>query len=305
MGKKSRCGRRAGRAWLLGLAALATLLAGCGIQVNSAPGALPSLDAAQQARDDAARSEASTARMASALSVKATRCAPCKAELDAVRDGSQERLRALGGLWSPWASPVPDGAETPAALADAPLTPERLAEAMARSAQRDLDAVARTDAMDSDTARALTASGAGRLLAARALARVYGAGAPASGAGALNLPSDSASLRASGELSRAVRTYDCAARALYAHRSDARAEALLERSTLLFGAGVKDSRVERCRLADAGADALARAVLSADVDVASSASPAVRRIGVALVREDVGAWADGWAAPALPGAVVR
>lgn len=346
--KRIGCGsrRRGGRA-LAAFAAVAlgaAALSGCGIHLNSTPGELPSLDAAQQARDDAARSESAVATMADMLATKATRCAPCRSQLAQVRLGSRERLRALGGLWSPWASPAPAGAQAPRIVADAPLAPTDLAVAMARDADRDLDAVAGIDPLDQDMARALAASAAGRLLAARGLARVYGVdltaavrradaasptpapswtrAASSAGSGAasptssdgvgseptggdLRVPADSASLQSSGELSSAVRVYDCAARALYALRATPRAESLLARSTRLLDAGVKDARVERCRLADRGAPAVASAVLDADVDVAASASPAVRGVGVQMLREDASAWDLSWKAPVLPGAQVR
>lgn len=245
--RRSRTLTRASLAVLVGAAAAGTLT-GCGVHLQAAPGALPSLTGTALARDTAVRSDAAAAAQARALSAKATSCAACQAGLTALAADSDARVQALGGLWEPWGGATPEGATPPEPVADAPMDPAVLASWLAATARRDLAAAEDTDVPGPD-ARTLAAVATGRLASAQALASAYGvaldAGAdrltaldarlsqamladgqgwrgwsfptedpPAVAPSSSPLPSDNAEAQESPELSEAVRVWDCVAQAL-------------------------------------------------------------------------------------------
>jgi hypothetical protein len=123
-------------------------------------------------RDAAARSETAAQARAKSLSAKATACESCRKVLDGIASDSTARLEALGGVWDPWNGATPEGAESPAAVADAPLEVGEFATWMALSARRDLVAAADADIAGPD-ARLLASAALGRLASAQHLADTY------------------------------------------------------------------------------------------------------------------------------------
>lgn len=163
---------RAGLAALTAVV-LALSLSGCDLRFESSPGSLPELSGIAAVRDMAARSESAAAARADSLSAKATACEECRKVLDTVSADSSARLEALGGLWDPWDGATPEGAEAPAAVADAPMQPQEFATWLALSATRDLRAVTDTDIEGAD-ARLVASAALGRLVSAHELAAAYG-----------------------------------------------------------------------------------------------------------------------------------
>jgi len=338
----------------------------------------------------AARSESAARARATSLSAKATTCEPCQKVLDGIASDSSARLEALGGVWDPWNGTVPEGAQAPAAVADAPVEVGEFATWMALSARRDL--VAATDAdIEGPDARLLASAALGRLASAQRLADTYdhdlaggmgkvsvldsrlaelldqsgtegggwgledlldgaqsgadllgggwaGTGSDWAGTGTDDgesgdsedatgsegdsdasgqqsgdtaAPALSQDVQESAELSAAVRTWDCVAQMLPRAQvvdqtiddASERADRLLARASAMLDAGVADTREERCRLSTSDAPTLDSLVLSADLDLFTSASEPVRRKGVDLVTDDLATWlASGDTIPGpLPG----
>ncbi len=158
----------------VGLVAVVGLLSGCNVHVATAPGSLPTLTGLARIRDVAARTDAAAASRAEELSAKATACEQCRSALDSLAADSTTRLTALGGLWDPWNGETPEGAESPAPVADAPVDPSTLAAWLAASATRDLEAVASDRDISGDEARGIAAVATGRLASAEKLAAAYG-----------------------------------------------------------------------------------------------------------------------------------
>jgi len=228
---------------------MTTGLGGCGVHLQAAPGALPTLSGTALLRDTAVRSDAAAASQARTLSDKATSCASCRDGLDALDQASQARVQALGGVWDPWQGAPPEGAAAPEPVTDAPMDPAALSSWLAATAQRDLSSAAQDADVPGADARTLAAVATGRLASAQLLADSYGitldAGSDrvadlqtrlhqatiAGGAGWTGwsftpddpptpdptpspLPSDNAEAQDSAELSQAVRVWDCVAQAL-------------------------------------------------------------------------------------------
>ncbi|MGO3796480.1 MAG: hypothetical protein ACTJGR_05095 [Pauljensenia sp.] len=162
------------RAALVGLVAVCTAasLTGCDLRFEASPGDLPELTGVAALRDAAARSETAAQARAKSLSAKATACESCREVLEGIASDSTARLEALGGVWDPWNGATPEGAESPAAVADAPLEVGEFATWMALSARRDL--LAATDAdIEGPDARLLASAALGRLASAQHLADTY------------------------------------------------------------------------------------------------------------------------------------
>ncbi|GEM_PF-227750 len=124
-------------------------------------------------------------------------------------------------------------------------------------------------------------------------------------------PALSQDVQESAELSAAVRTWDCVAQMLPRAQvvdqtiddASERADRLLARASAMLDASVADTREERCRLSTSDVPTLDSLVLSADLDLFTSASEPVRRKGVDLVTDDLATWlASGDTIPGpLPG----
>lgn len=164
---------------IAGLIAAVFLLVtvGIGLHVGSRDGSLPALDAAERARDAAARTEAAALTRASALIAGGDQdCDGCARAWQALASESEERLRALGGLWDPWAEvPVErrDGLEEPAPPAEAPQSGDVFVAWLRATATRDLTAAAREDT-PADLALSLASVAAGRLASAVRLETALG-----------------------------------------------------------------------------------------------------------------------------------
>ncbi|WP_152192891.1 ferritin family protein [Georgenia satyanarayanai] len=150
-------GRRALAAALLA----ALTLTGCGLRLETPPPEVPTADAVEQARQDAAVVAAQLRAAAGA----ATTGGEAGEVLAAVRAAAAEHHAALGGVWEPWpgagpeATAYPDGPATPAPTPAA--TPEQVLDLLEEGA-----AAARADALDHD-------GELGRLLAAVAISRTW------------------------------------------------------------------------------------------------------------------------------------
>ena len=380
------------RAALAGLVAVCTAvsLSGCGLRFEASPGALPELTGVAALRDMAARSESAARARATSLSAKATTCEPCQKVLDGIASDSSARLEALRGVWDPWNGTVPEGAQAPAAVADAPVEVGEFATWMALSARRDLVAAPDAD-IEGPDARLLASAALGRLASAQRLADTYdldlaggmgkvsvldsrlaelldqsgtegggwgledlldgaqsgadllgggwaGTGSDWAGTGTDDgesgdsedatgsegdsdasgqqsgdtaAPALSQDVQESAELSAAVRTWDCVAQMLPRAQvvdqtiddASERADRLLARASAMLDAGVADTREDRCRLSTSDVPTLDSLVLSADLDLFTSASEPVRRQGVDLVTDDLATWlASGDTIPGpLPG----
>lgn len=152
----------------------ATALGGCDLHLATSPGSLPTLEGTAALRDAAARTEDAAAERADSLARLATQCEECRAALTAVAKDSRTRLQALGGVWDPWGTTTPEGAESVDPVADAPMTPEVFVSWLAATAERDLRAVSTDTAVKADDARTLASAAVGRLRSAHTLASVYG-----------------------------------------------------------------------------------------------------------------------------------
>jgi len=108
--------RRAGA-----LAAAVAATAACGVRLGEgSPASLPTVPAQEAVRDALARQ---TTLIGSTADVVARSGGQQSAQADAIAVASRTQLEALGGVWDPWATPVPTTYETvspaPSAAADA------------------------------------------------------------------------------------------------------------------------------------------------------------------------------------------
>ncbi|MBD8060789.1 DUF4439 domain-containing protein [Oceanitalea stevensii] len=153
------CGRRA-----LGAALLAALtLTGCGVRLETPPPEVPTADAGEESRQDAALV---AAQLRDAAGAAATDDGADVGEvLTAVEEASAEHHEALGGVWEPWPGAGPDATaypEDPTAPAPAAAaTPQEVLELLEEGA-----ATAREDALAHD-------GELGQLLAAVAISRTW------------------------------------------------------------------------------------------------------------------------------------
>ncbi|MEE6272700.1 hypothetical protein V2J56_04975 [Georgenia sp. MJ206] len=92
-----------------------TLLAGCGVRLETPPPTIPSPPAAEVLRQDVAlEARDLTARSASALSAGGTSDAVADALTD-VEEAATAHLAALDGVWEPWPGSGPDATAPPTA----------------------------------------------------------------------------------------------------------------------------------------------------------------------------------------------
>ncbi|WP_343212342.1 hypothetical protein [Actinomyces sp. 565] len=108
--------RRAGA-----LAAAVAVTAACGVRLGEgSPASLPTVPAQESMRDALARQ---ATLIGSTAEVIARSGVPQSAQADVIATAAQNQLEALGGVWDPWATPVPTTYETvppvPSAAADA------------------------------------------------------------------------------------------------------------------------------------------------------------------------------------------
>ncbi|MDO4258673.1 MAG: hypothetical protein Q4C87_04050 [Actinomycetaceae bacterium] len=308
---------------LWALAAVVTVaLPACGLYIESAPPALPSLEGSAQIRDDIARTEAAAQGAAQALADKATRCAPCKAALTQLATESQGRLDAIGGLWDPWGQSVPEGARTPPPVADGPVTVDELVTFLVATAHHDLNVAAAGD-LSGDEAVAIARMAAGRLSSAHSVAKAYGldptvvapgfqqtaarlgVAQPNGGWSVDGMPSgvtDWPQSFASGDAPvavQAVNVWDCVAQSMAKVElvdetlsgAGVIHEELFARADRLLSAGITDQRQFRCSLPQTEPSDLATAVLNADIALFAADDPALRRVGVQALVADINRWA--------------
>lgn len=140
--RPSRAWGRRGAAVVL-VAALCAL-PGCGIRLGQgSPASLPSASQAEADRDALARHSvliASTAQVVVASGDQSQR-----ASAQVVADAAAVQLEALGGVWEPWATPVPTTypTATPVATAAATATTQDLATALGDGVSAARDAASR------------------------------------------------------------------------------------------------------------------------------------------------------------------
>lgn len=148
----------------LGAALLAALtLTGCGLRLETPPPEVPTADAVEQARQDAALVAAQLHDVAGAAAAAAD--VELGAVLTAVQAASTAHHEALGGVWEPWSGAGPEATAYP----DAPTTPSPTPAATPQEVLDLLEqgaAAARADALDHD-------GELGRLLAAVAISRTW------------------------------------------------------------------------------------------------------------------------------------
>lgn len=157
-------------------------LTGCGVRLDTPPPEVPTADATEQARQDAARAAADIHRAAQVARAALPGDDGLGAVLIAVETASTEHHAALGGVWEPWPGSGPDATAHP----EARPSPSPTAEAVDASPATVLGLLEESAAAAREGA--LTHDGdLGRLLAAVAISRTYLA---ADLAGALSAPTD-------------------------------------------------------------------------------------------------------------------
>lgn len=100
-------------------AALLVPLGGCGVRLAAPPTTIPTLSPQAQLRDELSRREAAISKGALALIAPASTATPAPSsavgasdtELTRLASRSQDRLTALGGVWTPWPQGAPPGAD--------------------------------------------------------------------------------------------------------------------------------------------------------------------------------------------------
>ncbi|MBW3068721.1 Tat pathway signal protein [Actinomyces sp. 594] len=112
------------RAGVLALTAAVAATGACGLRVGEgSPASLPTTPAQEVVRDGLARQ---ATLIGSTAEVIARSGVPQSAQADVIATAAQNQLEALGGVWDPWATPVPTTYETvaplPSAAADADTT---------------------------------------------------------------------------------------------------------------------------------------------------------------------------------------
>lgn len=92
-------------------------LGGCGVRLSAPPTTIPTLSPQAQLRDELSRREAAISKGALALVPPASAATPAPStgladtELTRLASRSQDRLTALGGVWTPWPQGAPPGAD--------------------------------------------------------------------------------------------------------------------------------------------------------------------------------------------------
>lgn len=117
---------RGGRAVAIGGLAAALALSGCGVRLETPPPPIPSADAAEAARQDAATRSEDLATLAGAALATGTGAADSLADtLARVATDAKAHAGALGGVWTPpaWATTPPGADEVPAATPSQDSTP--------------------------------------------------------------------------------------------------------------------------------------------------------------------------------------
>ncbi|WP_127130734.1 DUF4439 domain-containing protein [Georgenia sp. SYP-B2076] len=309
--------------------AAAALLAGCGVRLDTPPPAVPTPDAVEVLRQDAAVDAATITGTVSEI----TDADPAVAA--ALRDAAadaQSHSTALGGVWMAWPEGAPAGVATPEVSTAAPT-----AEPTARDALtlvREGAASARAGALEADDdalAAVLAAVSISRADAAADLAAALGEPAAAS-AGA---PMTAEDLRGVGVDGVTVRVLDSARYSLEtvaARSKGAAREDAAERATYLQGlvdaaiaAGAPDERMGAYDLTGPltgpggveGADVATGPSLSAEQNLAVAAEQVLlahwtyllgradpgHREALVAAAEDAAARVHAWGGtlPALPG----
>lgn len=302
--------RTAGAALLVGLA-----LAGCGVRIETPPPAVPVADAAEQARQDAARTAEQLRAAAAAAGVSAD--ADLTPVLTAVEAASAEHRTALGGVWAPWPGAGPDATAYPGPDATPSPTPTgedaTPADVLGLLEEAALAAHDAAVAHDGDLARLLGAVAISRTYLAQDLAAALGeeaSGLPAAplaapGPGELD-PDTSVALDAARYALEVV-----AARTTGAERTRAveRADHLEEVASAV---APEDDRREVAYDITAAAQGTATSehalAATAELDVVRAyiallAADGARRADVLAAAVDAAAAARSWSAtlPALPG----
>lgn len=98
--------------WVVALLAGTLGLAGCGLRLDTPPDALPSLDPGQAGISAVTRAQEAISTGADALANDGSQSAALRDAAGIVRDQAAQRLSVMGGVWNPWPSGVPSGAET-------------------------------------------------------------------------------------------------------------------------------------------------------------------------------------------------
>lgn len=155
--------------------ALSFLTSACGTVLSPSVTPLPSLSESELLRQDLIASESAVAARAHELAVKSSTCVQCSEVAQSISDNAQSRVEALGGVWQPWPSDLPQSAlvERPWPAPEAPLLPAEFAAWMSATAYEDLQRVLHSSVSAEERPAAL-ASSASRLVAAQRLASAFG-----------------------------------------------------------------------------------------------------------------------------------
>lgn len=97
----------------LAAALAAATLAGCGVRLDTPPPDVPVADAAEEARQDAARAAGELAALAQAAADATADDDRLATALTAVAQASAVHRDALGGVWEPWPGAGPDATAHP------------------------------------------------------------------------------------------------------------------------------------------------------------------------------------------------
>ncbi|WP_413450623.1 hypothetical protein AA0Y32_03160 [Georgenia phoenicis] len=290
----------------LGAALLVALtLTGCGVRLETPPPEVPTADAVEQARQDAALVAAQLRDAPGAASTDAD----VQEVLEVVGSASAEHAEALGGVWEPWPGAGPDATAYP----QDPATPEPTATASPEEVLDLLEegaATAREDALTHD-------GELGRLLASVAISRTWLATdlARALGTEAERLPAEPLPAPEPGTVdpatSRAVDAARYAFEVVAARSSGAQREAAVERAEQLarVAGAVAPEEDERDVAYDVSGATSERALAgAAELDVVGAyvallGTPAADREAVLSAASYAAGQARSWdtALPALPG----